>query len=262
MELTLYQVDAFDTGTPFSGNPAAVVPLEDWLPDETLQGIAAENNLAETAYFKKNGAGYDLRWFTPALEVALCGHATLASGYVIAKHVDPTVERIVFSSRSGPLSVTRQGEAFELDFPAWPAKEASAGEANAIAGALRASPRSALRATMAMAVFGRESEVRALNPDFAALNALEAGAVIATAPGDSVDFVSRVFAPKAGIPEDSVTGSAHCALAPYWAKRLGKNKLGARQISPRGGALVVTLRGERVGIAGSVRPYLEGRILV
>lgn len=260
MELPIYQVDAFASRI-FAGNPAAVCPLEDWPSDATMQAIAAENNLSETAFFVKTGDGsFDLRWFTPAVEVDLCGHATLGSAFVIANYLDPTLSEIRFQSRSGPLTVTRDGDVFTLDFPARrPQRVADDAE---LAAALGAAPAELWRDRNAMAVFATEAEVAALAPDMAALATFDAGGVIATAPGADCDFVSRYFAPRAGIPEDPVTGSAHCELAPYWAARLDRGRMSARQISARGGELTVALRGERVLISGRVAPYLQGRILV
>ena len=260
MELPIYQVDAFASRM-FAGNPAAVCPLEDWPSDATMQAIAAENNLSETAFFVKTGDGsFDLRWFTPAVEVDLCGHATLGSAFVIANYLEPTLSEIRFQSRSGPLTATRDGDLFTLDFPARrPRRVADDAE---LAAALGATPAELWRDRNAMAVFATQAEVAALAPDMAALGALDAGGVIATAPGADCDFVSRYFAPRVGIPEDPVTGSAHCELAPYWAARLDRGRMSARQISARGGELTVALRGERVLISGRVAPYLQGRILV
>ncbi|RMD65093.1 MAG: PhzF family phenazine biosynthesis protein [Alphaproteobacteria bacterium] len=258
-EIPIYQVDAFASAV-FAGNPAAVCPLDAWLPDAVLQAIAAENNLSETAFFVKSGRAFDLRWFTPACEVDLCGHATLASAYVIATYLEPGCDEVRFNSRSGTLTVTRSDTWYTLDFPALPPERAS--DDDAVARALGAPPRELWTAMDLMAVFANEAEVRALKPDMARIAALETRGVIATAPGDSCDFVSRFFAPGAGIPEDPVTGSAHCILTPYWAKRLGKARLTARQISPRGGELRVEDRGRRVAISGQVAPYLEGRIRV
>ena len=263
-EIALYQVDAF-TDRPFGGNPAAVCPLESWLPDATLQAIAAENNLSETAYFVPEKDGYRLRWFTPAIEVALCGHATLASAYVIAHHIDPAMERVVFHSKSGPLTVTRAGEVFTLDFPSEP--PAPFDDGGKVAAALGVAPREVLKAPKVdggklMAVLANEAEVQGAEPDLEKVKRLPGDGLIVTAPGDNVDFVSRYFAPHAGIPEDPVTGSAHCVLTPFWAKRLGKAQLQARQISERGGDLTVEDRGARTLISGQVSPYLQGRIRV
>lgn len=256
-ELPIYQVDAFASEV-FAGNPAAVCPLEAWLPDSVMQSVAAENNLSETAFFVKRGEDYDLRWFTPAVEVDLCGHATLASAYVIAKHLAPGLDRVVFHSRSGPLTVTREGELFTLDLPAKMPRRIELDPD--FAQALGATPLELWRADKNMAVLADEAAVRAVEPDFAKVAVLPGDGVIVTAPGDDCDFVSRYFVPQAGIPEDPVTGSAHCVLTPYWARRLDKQKLSARQISARGGELTVEDRGERVLVAGRVAPYLEGRI--
>ncbi len=258
-EVPIYQVDAFASRV-FAGNPAAVCPLEDWLPDEVLQAIALENNLSETAFFVKNGADFDLRWFTPAAEVDLCGHATLGSAYVIANYLDNGRTEVRFHSRSGPLTVTREGDLYTLDFPALPPRRIA--DSAEVAEALGAEVAELWDEMDLMAVFASEAAVAALAPDMAKVVQLETRGVIATAPGETCDFVSRFFAPRAGIPEDPVTGSAHCILTPYWAERLGKTRLSARQISARGGELEVEARGERVLIAGRVAPYMVGRIRV
>ncbi|MGD1879507.1 MAG: PhzF family phenazine biosynthesis protein [Kiloniellaceae bacterium] len=263
-EITLYQVDAF-TDRPFGGNPAAVCPLEAWLPDELLQAIAAENNLSETAYFVAEEGGYRLRWFTPTMEVELCGHATLASAYVIAQHIEPGVGKIVFQSASGPLTVTRAGVIFTLDFPS--EAPVTFDDKGAVAAALGIVPQAVLKAPKVdggklLASLASEAEVRAAAPDLAKVAILPGDGLIVTAPGDKVDFVSRYFAPHAGIPEDPVTGSAHCVLTPFWSARLGKARLEARQISARGGDLTVEDKGDRTLISGTVTPYLEGRIRV
>ncbi len=265
-EIPIYQVDAFASQV-FAGNPAAVCPLEAWLPDALMQAIALENNLSETAFVVKRGAGaerdgaeYDLRWFTPVHEVDLCGHATLGSAYVIANHLNGGAIEIKFHTRSGLLTVTRDGELYTLDFPVMPPTRID--DDPAVAEALGAAPKELWDRKKKMAVFESEAEIAALTPDMTKLAALDTRGVIATAPGEACDFVSRYFAPRAGIPEDPVTGSAHCITTPYWAERLGMNKLSARQISARGGALEVELRGERVLISGRVVPYMEGRIRV
>lgn len=259
MTLRLYQVDAFSSAV-FRGNPAAVVPLERWLDDATLQAIAAENNLSETAFFVREADGFRIRWFTPAVEVDLCGHATLASAWVLFSKLEPGRESVSFASRGGPLTVTREDGRLVLDFPALPG--AAWTPPPGLAAALGAEPREALRAMDALLVFDDEAEVRALRPDLAALEEIDARGVIVTAPGKDVDFVSRFFAPRAGVPEDPVTGSAHCTLIPYWAARLGRNVLRARQVSARGGELWCELRGSRVRIAGQAALYLTGTIEV
>ncbi len=261
MVLKLFQVDAF-TSKVFGGNPAAIVPLEQWLPDATLQSIAMENNLAETAYFipAKPGESVDfhLRWFTPVLEMDLCGHATLASAHVLMRHLGYGKNQVRFMSRSGPLAVEREGERLILDFPSRPPepREVTA----ALTAALGARPKELHVARDWLAVYEYEDAVRDLQPDFAKIAALDAFAVIVTAPGKTVDFVSRFFAPTAGVPEDPVTGSAHCTLIPYWSRRLGKKTLHARQISKRGGEIFCEDRGDRVRIGGHAVTYLEGRI--
>ncbi|HEY1746387.1 MAG TPA: PhzF family phenazine biosynthesis protein [Xanthobacteraceae bacterium] len=262
MRLPLYQIDAF-TGDLFSGNPAAVCPLEHWLPDETMQAIAAENNLAETAFFVRDGHGYALRWFTATVEVDLCGHATLASGFVVMNFLEPEREAVSFRTvKAGTLTVSRDARMLVMDFPSRPAVpvEAPAGLLEALGG----TPRAVLRARDYLVVYDSAADVAALKPDFAVLAAVkDCWAAIATAPGEgAVDFVSRFFAPAQGVPEDPVTGSSHCTLTPYWAERLGKNTLEARQISQRGGALRCTHKGERVTIAGQAVLYLEGQISV
>ncbi len=260
-EIPIYQVDAFASQV-FAGNPAAVCPLDAWLPDAVMQAIAQENNLAETAFLVQRGEGaeYDLRWFTPAHEVDLCGHATLGSAYVIANHLNGGATEMRFHSRSGLLTVTREDEVYTLNFPVLPPKRID--DDPAVAQALGATPTELWDQMDMMAVFGSEAEIAALAPDIAKIAALDTRGLIVTAPGETCDFVSRFFAPRAGIPEDPVTGSAHCITTPYWAERLGKAKMRARQISARGGALEVELRGERVHISGRVVPYMEGRIRV
>jgi predicted PhzF superfamily epimerase YddE/YHI9 len=262
MRIPLYQVDAF-TSQLFGGNPAAVCPLAEWLPEATMQAIAAENNLSETAFFVPQGDGYLLRWFTPTVEVDLCGHATLASGYVVTRILAPERRSVTFDTlKAGPLEVTRDGDRLAMDLPAWP-PEAKPADPRILA-ALGAWPAESFVARgRTLAVYDRADEVAALRPDFAAMRRVAGADAIATAPGrDGVDFVSRYFAPNYGVDEDPVTGSAHCVLTPYWAARLGKQKLTARQISARGGELTCTLRGDRVTIAGHAVLYLEGAITV
>jgi PhzF family phenazine biosynthesis protein len=258
MRIPIYQVDAF-TGDLFRGNPAAICPLDRWLPDNVLQSIAAENNLAETAYYVPNGAGYLLRWFTPGVEVDLCGHATLASAHVIFSiRRERSDSRVSFLSKSGELSVDRDGDLYALDFPARAPAECAVDPG--LFDALGAKPKLVLGARDYLCVFETEDEVRALAPNMDKLAAIDRFAFIVTAPGSDCDFVSRFFAPAKGVPEDPVTGSAHCTLIPYWSKRLGKTKLHARQISKRGGELFCDDRGERVRIAGRAVKFLEGHI--
>lgn len=261
MRLPIYQVDAF-TDRLFGGNPAAVVPLEGWLPDDLLQTIAAENNLSETAFFVPDGSGYELRWFTPAVEVDLCGHATLATACVIATLLDRGRERIDFTTRkAGTLTVTREGGVYTLDFPSRPPEPVEAPHPDLAAALGGPAPSAVLGARDYLVVYENAKDVLALKPDMARLASVDRFAVCVTAPGsDGVDFVSRFFAPARGIPEDPVTGSAHCMLIPYWARRLGKERLAARQVSRRGGSLRCELAGDRVRIGGEAVLYLEGSI--
>jgi PhzF family phenazine biosynthesis protein len=260
MRIPLYQVDAF-TNRLFRGNPAAICPLKEWLPDETLQAIAAENNLAETAYYVSSDNGYHLRWFTPGVEVDLCGHATLAAAHVIlAIRREYAGSRVTFQSKSGELTVDREGDLYALDFPARAPEECAANPQ--LEEALGAKPKQLLAARDYLCVFDREDDVRALTPNMEKLMTIDRFAVIVTAPGRDCDFVSRFFAPAKGVAEDPVTGSAHCTLIPYWSKRLGRTKLHARQISRRGGELWCEDRGARVKIAGNAVTYLEGEIEV
>jgi PhzF family phenazine biosynthesis protein len=232
--------------------------LETWLPDDVMQSIAAENNLAETAFFVPRGDAFDLRWFTPTVEADMCGHATLGSAYVIFNNLQPGRREARFHTRSGQLIVTREGDDYCLDLPAQPPERVAVSAE--MTAALGAAPVELWRSAYMMAVYADEVKIANLSPDYAKVAAIEMGMVIVTAPGDRCDFVSRFFAPGAGIPEDPVTGSAHCILAPYWAKRLGKTHMAARQISRRGGELAVELRGDRVLLTGRVSPYLQGRI--
>lgn len=259
MNLPIYQVDAF-ARRPFQGNPAAVVPLEVWLPHATMQAIAEENNLAETAFYVRETSGYRIRWFTPTVEVELCGHATLAAAAVMNARGEFQSSRVSFASRGGELVVFRDGEKYVLDFPAQPAEPTS--EPAGLSDALRSKPQATLRSSFLLCVFESETEVRAIRPNMFALDNAEYGGVIVTAPGSSCDFVSRMFAPFLGIPEDPVTGSAHTILTPYWSRRLGKKELFARQISRRGGELWCEDRGSRVHIGGYVAPYLQGTISI
>lgn len=262
MKLPLYQVDAFTKST-FAGNPAAVCPLDEWLPDETMQKIAMENNLAETAFFVKAGDRYEIRWFTPAVEINLCGHATLGSGHVIFNCLGAEDKAIKFHSHlSGELGVEKQGELLVLDFPAYGVHEIETPAA--VIEALGKTPLKAweTQGNMIMLLFESEAEVLSIEPDMSALAKVPYDEVIVTAPGDGSDFSSRMFAPKVGIPEDPVTGAIHCSLIPYWAERLGKSKLFAKQVSKRGGELFCELDGARVKIGGNAALYLKGEIYV
>ncbi len=266
MQLPIYQVDAFADAV-FKGNPAAIMPLENWLPDATMQSLAAENNLAETAFFvpQKGGLsedGFGLRWFTPEAEIDLCGHATLASAWVIFNKLDRTRERIDFFTKSGTLTVTQEGESgrLMLDFPARPAARVQ--PCAGLIEAIGAEPVEILGARDYMLVYDNAATVRALKPDMNGLLNIDKSAVIVTAPGDrpGLDCVSRFFAPALGVPEDPVTGSAHCNIVPYWSQRLGKKDIVAYQASKRGGTLYCRHDGDRVFMAGSCRPFMEGTV--
>lgn len=266
MKATLYQVDAFADRV-FEGNPAAVVPLESWPADAVMQSIAAENNLAETAFFAREGEGYRLRWFTPAIEVPLCGHATLASAHVIFAHLGHRAPDIHFETLSGRLTVKREGDRLAMDFPSDPARPAM--EPEGLARAIGAKPVLTMKSKFIATLFNSAAEVSALEPDMALLKrllvSLGGPGLICMAAGDEgsgVDFVSRMFAPAHGIDEDPVTGSAHCTSVPYWAKKLGKTELVARQISKRGGTLWCSDAGARVVIRGRCADYMKGEISV
>src|SRR5262245_2936741 len=261
MDIPIYQIDAF-TSRPFGGNPAAVCPLEAWLDDAVMQAIASENNLSETAFFVPRGGDFELRWFTPVAEIDLAGHPTLATAYVIVEILQPGRESVRFETRkAGALTVTRRGDRLAMDFPARPPKQTvNLGD---VVSALRAKPLEILAARDGFAVFASEAHVAALRPDFAKVAELDCLGLIATAPaqpGSGWDFVSRFFAPRHNINEDPVTGSAHCTLVPYWAKKLGKTKLAARQISQRGGEIWCEDKGDRVEIAGQCARFLDGVI--
>ncbi|MEZ5306280.1 MAG: PhzF family phenazine biosynthesis protein [Pyrinomonadaceae bacterium] len=259
MKLDIYQVDAFASEV-FTGNPAAVVPLEEWLPAESMQKIAAENNLAETAFFVREGDGYGLRWFTPTVEIGLCGHATLASAHVISEFLGDSSKALKFQSKGGELIVRRNDKLLELDFPARPSHSTEAYPE--LVDAIGKQPESCLRSSDCMFVFETEDEVAALSPNFNILEGLDEHAVIVTAPGKEYDFVSRFFAPAVGVNEDPVTGSAHCTLIPYWSERLGKKEMVAKQISARGGVIRCTFLGERVLMAGTAVLYMKGEIYI
>lgn len=287
MKLPYYEVSAFTTN-PFAGNPAGVCVLDAWLPDAVLQGIAANNNLAETAFVVPRvsvsadqnpsprpssrlggereietrggspGSDFELRWFTPTMEIDLCGHATLAAASVLFHERGWRGDEIRFLSRSGLLTVSRDLDVLTLDFPSRPPVSSTAPEA--LLRGLGARPKEVFKARDYLTVFDHEDEVRNLKPDFALLKPLDCLGIIATAPGTDCDFVSRFFAPGAGVNEDPVTGSAHCTLIPFWAERLGKTKLVARQLSARGGELFCEQAGERVRIGGAAVTYLRGEI--
>lgn len=258
MTLRLFQVDAFAERV-FEGNPAAVVPLEQWLDDATLQAIAEENQLSETAFFAAVADGYRLRWFTPVSEVDLCGHATLACAHVLFHHLGFDQDVVRFQTRSGELSVRRTDTGLAMDFPAL-ASEPVAVPGDLIDGFSGCKPEAVFRGQDYLALLPGPGDVLGLEPDFTALARLDRRGVIATAPGEDCDFVSRCFYPKLGVAEDPVTGSAHCQLAPFWAARLGRTELSARQVSTRTGRLRCRVVGERVELLGSAVTYLEGEL--
>lgn len=262
MSLPLFHVDAF-TARRFSGNSAAVCPLAGWLDDGLLQAVAAENNLSETAFFVPSGDHYELRWFSPSCEVKLCGHATLASAWVVLHVLEPGRESVRFETRSsGALTVSRDGDLLAMDFPAlapWACLEPPP----ALAEGLGKTPASVVQIEdNYFAVYEREEDVRSIRPEFNLIEQLHPAGVAITAPGGDADFVSRYFAPSYGIPEDPVTGSTHCSLAPYWAKRLGKATLHARQVSARGGELWCEVKEDRVILKGNAVLTLRGELLI
>ncbi len=257
LRIRQYQVDAF-TSRLFGGNPAAVCPLDAWPDDSLLQSIAAENNLSETAFCIKAGQNFHLRWFTPLAEVKLCGHATLATAHVIFEHLGHTAPVITFETLSGKLSVERRGELLVMDFPSVPPTPCIPPEA--LLAGLGTRPSEVLAADDYVVVFDSEDEIRSIQPDFVQLATLGLRGVAVTARGNTVDFASRFFAPKIGIPEDPVTGSAHCELTPYWSAKLGKQILNARQISKRGGDIQCELKGDRVVLAGHAVTFMEAEI--
>ena len=261
MPFQIFQVDAF-TDRIFGGNPAAICPLRIWLPDEILQAIARENNQAETAFFTPSGNGFHLRWFTPEIEMDLCGHATLATAHVLYNHLGYVEDEIIFHSASGNLSVFRKDGRLVLDFPARMPVPASLPEV--IVSGMGKTPLEVYKSRDYLLVYETEADILSLRPDVALLNTinLDPGGIIATARGNSSDFVSRFFTPQASIFEDPVTGSAHCSLIPFWAARLGKNKLFARQLSRRQGELFCENHGSRVRIGGTAVTYSEGTLLI
>ena len=261
MTIPIYQADAF-TDKLFGGNPAAICPLTEWLPDEVMQKIAIENNLAETAFLVKTDSGYKLRWFTPEYEIDLCGHATLASAHILFTELGFEGDAIHFETvKAGTLIVKRNDDKYTMDFPSRPPIpiEPPMGLKEALG---EKEPVAFLRSRDYFLVYETEQEIKDITPDFFALSKMDTVGVIVTARGDNSDFVSRFFAPGAGIPEDPVTGSAHCNLIPYWAKILGKNELHAYQISARRGELWCELKGERVLMSGKAVTYLKGEIFV
>lgn len=259
---TLYQIDAF-TDQLFAGNPAAIIPLKDFWPDTLLQNVAVENNLSETAFIVPNDTGYDLRWFTPAAEVDLCGHATLGAAFVVFTELNTSLDVVHFASRSGRLSVRREGDVLCMDFPAITTDPIDVPDGLPAALGCEIRKAGIARGLDYLIEVESESVVRSLKPDFTALRSFDAArGIIVTAAGETCDVVSRFFAPRFGVDEDPVTGSAHCALAPYWSERLAKSELSAQQLSPRGGKILCRINGDRVDLVGQAVKYLEGQIIV
>jgi len=259
MELKLYQIDAF-ANKPFEGNPAAICPLDNWLPDALMQSIAAENNLSETAFIVPTDKGYHIRWFTPLREVDLCGHATLASAYVIFNILGYQKDEILFDSKSGVLAVQQKGDLLELDFPSQIPVACAVPEQ--IRKAIQAKPAECLKAADYIVVVEDEASVINANPDMALLSQLDLRGVAITAKSREYDFVVRFFSPKHGIGEDPVTGSVFTQLIPYWSDKLGKKQLRAKQVSARGGEVECLLAGDRVKISGRAVEYLVGTIYI
>ena len=259
MEISLFQIDAFASEL-FEGNPAAVCPLTEWLPDETMQSIAAENNLSETAFFVPKANGYHIRWFTPVSEVDLCGHATLATAYVLFNIFGYKNDKIEFDSKSGILAVMRDNDWLVMDFPAQP--PAPCDIPDEIVKAFNTEPIECLKSEDLIAVYEREIDIEMESADFEQLKKLDSRGVIITAKSTRYDFVARFFAPKYGIPEDPVTGSAYTQLAPYWASKIGLKKFSVKQLSSRGGELTCEMVDDRVLIAGKAIKYLEGKIKI
>ena len=261
MKLTLYQVDAF-TDKLFGGNPAAVIPLKKWIPDELMQQLAMENNLAETVFFvpsKNNKADFDIRWFTPTLEINLCGHATLASAYVIFEILKTKKKKMVFDSKSGLLNVTKKKGLLEMDFPSWPPERIAEYPEELLASLGNPEIAGVYKNREYMVELMNEGALRKCNPDFSLMRKVDR-MVIITSPGKEVDFVSRFFAPNSGIDEDPVTGSAHSQLIPFWSNKLGKKKMTAKQLSQRGGTIYCEQKGDRVVMGGKCVFYMKGEI--
>lgn len=261
MKLTLYQVDAF-TDKLFGGNPAAVIPLDNWIADDLMQKLALENNLSETVFFVSGGEGYDIRWFTPNAEINLCGHATLASAFVLYQLLKFNKEKIIFHSKSGKLEVRRNGDIYVMDFPAWKPERIYNYPGNLRDGLGVSEILAIYKQRDLLVLLESEQDVKNAKPNFAAIKKWNEKVII-TAPGTGgVDFVSRFFAPSVGIDEDPVTGSAHSQLIPFWSEKLNKKEMHAKQLSPRGGELWVSYSGERVTIAGRCVFYMKGEIEV
>jgi len=257
MKLPIYQIDAFAENI-FEGNPAAVCPLEEWLPEQVMQSIAEENNVSETAFFVPTERGFHIRWFTPVAEVDLCGHATLASAYVIFTHLGFEEKIINFESKSGLLTVKQNEDLLIMSFPSQPPSPCQIPDE--IVQEFQTTPVECLKSEDYIVVFGSEEEIIAAQPDFHALSILDLRGVAITAKSNNYDFIARFFAPKYGVNEDPVTGSAYTQLVPYWSKKMGTIKLHAKQVSRRGGEVLCELVGDRVSIAGKAVTYLVGEI--
>lgn len=260
MELTIYQIDAF-TDQLFGGNPAAVCPLTEWLPTDIMQKIALENNLSETAFIVPEGGGYHIRWFTPAIEVDLCGHATLATAHALYAEMGYAKDKVVFNSKSGLLTVFKKVDLYTMNFPTDELKSVTIPQE--ITEGLGGMPKEVFRGKDDyLAIFDHQTTIENFTPDFNKLSQLNARGIITTAKGDTVDFISRCFFPAAGIDEDPVTGSAHTTMTPYWTKKLDKTQMVARQLSARGGLLHCEYLGDRVNISGNAVTYLRGTITI
>ena len=261
MRIPLFHVDAF-TDRPFSGNPAAVCFLDSWLDDRQLRKVAAENNLSATAFLVASADSYELRWFTPLCEVRLCGHATMAAAHILLKRLQPQLDSIAFHTKfHGTLTVGREDDLLSMDFPAMVPRRCSIPDGLSLALEMSSVPAEAMEANNTyLVVLSSEEAVRKVRPNFALIEKFHPHAIALTAPGTDLDFVSRYFAPTYGVPEDPVTGSLHCALAPYWAKRIGRSQLHARQLSDRGGELWCEVKENRVLVKGKAVIILEGRI--
>lgn len=260
MELNIYQIDAF-TQDQFKGNPAAVCPLENWISDEIMQAIAMENNLSETVFYVKEGDVFHIRWFTPEVEVKMCGHATLATAYVMFEVLKYPTDKIVFSSKSGQLEVVKETNGMlTLNFPVTPLEKCEI--PSILEEALNTKVLETFTSMDLVVLLPSQSDVVALNPNFELVKNIRARGVVVTAPGDDVDFVSRFFGPQSGVNEDPVTGSAHTILAPFWGKKLNKTKMVARQLSKRGGEVICELEGDRVKMSGYAKCFMKGTIFL
>ncbi|HJO94012.1 MAG TPA: PhzF family phenazine biosynthesis protein [Victivallales bacterium] len=260
MNIPYYQLDAFTTSKPFSGNPAGVCTLENWLSDDILQNIAMENNLSETAFIVEQEGYYDLRWFTPEVEVDLCGHATLAASSLILEYLNSEMDSVKFKYNDGYLSAEKSGNMIEINFPSRPPVKCTAPEL--LIEAMGKQPGEIYLSRDYVLVYDTEEDIASMNPNMNLLSQVDCFGVIITAKGNSADFVSRYFAPGCGVPEDPVTGSAHCNLIPYWSNKLNSEKMHAIQLSKRGGEIHCTYDGDRVFMSGKCTLFLKGEISI